>query len=167
MTWKQTVNSFQFYAETTPSSVVGVSSEFYLEWTFGVDASCIGWKSAHPALNLTLTIAWSLINLDHSSRYKCSSRNCLRRNSTQFATQSYVSPFFGVEIFRVDKRSSFLVPSFDSSFGMTALELILRLLGSHNYCGSHQRSLSHIFVVFISNLCQKLNHLQLLLEEYG
>jgi len=106
-------------------------------------------KSAHPALNLTLIIAWSLIYLllllDHFERCKCSSRNRLRRNSTQFAAWSYVSPVFGVEVFRVVKRSSLLVPSFDclhisgtlfktSSFEMTASEF--GFVESHNYCGN-------------------------------
>jgi len=54
-------------------------------------------KLAHPALNLTLAIAWSLIYLllllDHSGRCKCSSRNRLRRNSTQFAAWNYVFTF--------------------------------------------------------------------------
>jgi hypothetical protein len=94
-------------------------------------------KSAHPALNLTLIIAWSLIYLllllDHFDRFLCGNGNCLRRNSTQFVAWSYVSPVFGVEVFKVVKRSSLLVPSFDclhipgtllktSSFEMTASE---------------------------------------------
>ena len=99
MNWKQTVNSFQFFAETTPSSVLQLSSSLtlneHLEWMLLV----LVLKSTHPALNLTLTIAWSLIYLllllDHGSRYKCSNSNCLRRNSTQFVAQSYVSPVFG------------------------------------------------------------------------
>ena len=109
MTWKQTVNNIQIFAETTPSSVVGLSSRFDFERTFGQIFLVLVLRSAHPALNLTLTIAWSLIHLlllllDHFGRCKCSSRNCLRRNSTQFSAQSYVSPFFGVEIFRIEQK---------------------------------------------------------------
>ncbi|KAL4567347.1 hypothetical protein LXL04_022930 [Taraxacum kok-saghyz] len=38
--------------------------------------------------------------------YKCSNCNCLRRNSTQFVAWSYVSPVFGVEVFRMRYVSS-------------------------------------------------------------
>ena len=84
MTWKQSVNSFQFFAETTPSSVDGLSSKFDFEQTFGHIFLVLVLRSAYRALNLTLTITWSLIYLllllDQFSRYKCSNRNCLRRN---------------------------------------------------------------------------------------
>jgi len=83
-------------------------------------------KLAHPALNLTLAIAWSLIYLllllDHSGRCKCSSRNRLRRNSTQFAAWNYVFTFlwgFGAVVRMC--QAQHLGQSWTSSSGLGAV----------------------------------------------
>ena len=83
-------------------------------------------KLAHPALNLTLAIAWSLIYLflllDHSGRCKCSSRNRLRRNSTQFAACNYVFTFlWGFGAVGWVCQAQYLGQSWISSSGLGAV----------------------------------------------
>ncbi|KAL4574639.1 hypothetical protein LXL04_021475 [Taraxacum kok-saghyz] len=77
-----------------------------------MNASCIGLEINTSSfefdfVNCSESDSSSSSFLDHFDKFKCSNNNCLRRNSTQFVAWLYVSPAFGVEVFRVDKDLHF------------------------------------------------------------